>query len=133
MGVQDMPTFRAGCGVSVQDKPTFRAGGGVSVQDGQRVVGWQGRFAQGGDEGVAGCRHAKIATQVGVGLLRLQDGLGSTLIRAMRNKQIKPLIPSCALIIIKYCFMCYFSKLEDIAHYKAENQNTVKTNWCTCT
>ena len=25
-----------------------------------------------------------------------------------------------------YSFMCYFSKLEHIAHYKAKNQNTVK-------
>ena len=96
--------------MSVQNKPTFRAGGGVSVQDGQRVVGWQGCFAQGGDEGIAGRRHAKVATQVGVGLLRLQDGLGSTLIRAGENKQIKPFTPNCAQIIIKYCFMCCFSK-----------------------
>ena len=28
-------------------------------------------------------------------------------------------------------FMCYFSKLEHIAHFKAKNQNIVKTNFCT--
>ena len=26
-------------------------------------------------------------------------------------------------------FMCHFSKLEHIVHYKAKNQNTVKTNF----
>ena len=30
------------------------------------------------------------------------------------------------VIIVKPSFMCYFSKLEYIAHYKAKNQNTVK-------
>ena len=29
--------------------------------------------------------------------------------------------------------MCYFFGLEHIAHYKAKNQNTVKTNSCTHT
>ena len=28
-----------------------------------------------------------------------------------------------------YSFMCYFSKLEDIAHYESKSQNTVKTNF----
>ena len=32
-------------------------------------------------------------------------------------------------IIIIYSFVCYFSKLEHIANYKAKNQSTVKTNF----
>ena len=28
-----------------------------------------------------------------------------------------------------YFFMCYFSKLEHIAHYKAKNQTQSKTNF----
>ena len=32
-----------------------------------------------------------------------------------------------------YSFMCYFSRLEPIAHYKAKNQNTVKGNSSVCT
>ena len=31
--------------------------------------------------------------------------------------------------IIMYSFMCYFSKLEHRAHYKAKNQSTVKANF----
>ena len=35
-------------------------------------------------------------------------------------------------IIIKcYSFMCHLSKLKHIAHYKAKNQSTVKTNFHT--
>ena len=30
--------------------------------------------------------------------------------------------------MVTYAFICYFSKLEHIAHNKAKNQNTVKTN-----
>jgi len=33
------------------------------------------------------------------------------------------------IIIIKYSFMCYFSKLEHIAHYKAKNKTAVKANF----
>ena len=33
------------------------------------------------------------------------------------------------IIIIMYSFMCYLSKLEHIAHCKAKNQSTVKTNF----
>ena len=32
-------------------------------------------------------------------------------------------------IIIMYSFVCYFSRLEHIAHYKAKNQNTIKANF----
>ena len=35
-------------------------------------------------------------------------------------------------IITMYSSACYFPKLEHIAHYKAKNQNTVKTNFHTC-
>ena len=35
-------------------------------------------------------------------------------------------------IIIMYSFTCYFSKLEHITHYKAKNQNIVKTNPIKC-
>ena len=33
------------------------------------------------------------------------------------------------IIIILYSFMCYFSKMEPIAHYKAKSQNTINTNF----
>ena len=33
------------------------------------------------------------------------------------------------IIIILYSFMCFFSKMEPLAHYKARNQNTIKTNF----
>ena len=33
------------------------------------------------------------------------------------------------IIIIKYSFMCYFSKPEHIAHYKAKNKTAVKANF----
>ena len=36
----------------------------------------------------------------------------------------------CEIITIMYTFMCYFSKLEHTARYKAKNQSTVKTNFC---
>ena len=36
-------------------------------------------------------------------------------------------------LIMTYSFMCYFSRLEPIAHYKAKNQNTVKGNSSVCT
>ena len=29
-----------------------------------------------------------------------------------------------------YSFMCCFSALEHIVHYKAKNPNTIKTNFC---
>ena len=31
-----------------------------------------------------------------------------------------------------HSFMCCYSKLEHIAHYKAKNQNTDETNSCEC-
>ena len=34
------------------------------------------------------------------------------------------------IIMIMSSFMCYFSRLDHIVHYKARNQNTVKTNFC---
>ena len=44
------------------------------------------------------------------------------------NKLLK--LVNCHVITVMYSFMCYFSKLEHIAHYK--EQNTVKTNFHEC-
>ena len=40
---------------------------------------------------------------------------------------LQPWLTTLAIIIIMYSFVCCFSKLEHIAHYKTKNQNTVKT------